>query len=55
MKTEEQKFLWEIREFANAHAGNLISGGTQKDTFSIPSFRNQKSKSIFVRIAKSKI
>jgi hypothetical protein len=25
MKTEEHKFLWEMREFAKAHAGKLIS------------------------------
>ena len=40
MATEEHKFLWKIREFAKAHAGDLISGGTQKDTFSMQSFRN---------------
>ena len=25
MKTEEHKFLWEMREFAKAHTGELIS------------------------------
>ena len=40
MKSAEHKFLWEMREFAKAHAKKLISGGTEKDTFSMQSFGN---------------
>ena len=39
-KHRKNKFLWEMREFAKAHAGRLISGGTEKDTFSMQSFGN---------------
>ena len=66
MKAEEHKFLWEMREFAKAHAGKLISreflGRThpykwrysEKHVF-YSVFWELKEQNIFVRGAKSKI
>ena len=46
MKTEEHKFLWEMRVFAKAHAGKLISGEFLGRTHQIKEIINKLSGAI---------